>query len=116
MKLICQILGHKFSIRGLTGEYEWCNRCAKRRRMKMENLKANAITPPLTKAILKTLIYNNSPHCGCGNDCHTVADALWPYIEKMQNALHQIGAMDARLGEPPYTHSPLRPTEGRGHE
>jgi hypothetical protein len=35
-KLWCRLFGHDFSIVGLTGKYEWCKRCAKRREVEHE--------------------------------------------------------------------------------
>lgn len=30
-RIICRCFGHRWSIQGLTGRYEWCGRCAERR-------------------------------------------------------------------------------------
>lgn len=31
MKLICRLFGHRFTIKGITGQYVWCDRCAERK-------------------------------------------------------------------------------------
>lgn len=31
MKILCRIFGHRFAIKGITGHYEWCDRCEQRR-------------------------------------------------------------------------------------
>lgn len=32
-KLVCRLIGHRWTIKGLTGRYEWCHRCAARREL-----------------------------------------------------------------------------------
>lgn len=32
-RLLCRLFGHRWTIKGLTGRYEWCGRCRERREM-----------------------------------------------------------------------------------
>ena len=36
MQMICQIAGHDWSVKGITGKYEWCKCCGARRECKRE--------------------------------------------------------------------------------
>ena len=31
MNLLCRLFGHKWTVKGVTGRYEWCARCGERR-------------------------------------------------------------------------------------
>ncbi len=31
-RMLCRWFGHRFGIKGVTGKYEWCERCATRRK------------------------------------------------------------------------------------
>lgn len=30
-KLLCRLFGHRWDVKGVTGHFEWCSRCALRR-------------------------------------------------------------------------------------
>lgn len=46
-RFACDVIGHDYSIKGITGEYEWCKRCRDRRTVSEPQMNLQDVSPAI---------------------------------------------------------------------